>query len=171
MKTVKFLLVALLFTSSATLMAQNKFGYLNSREVISLMPELDTINSQLEAYQKELTSTFEAMQTEYTTKVADFQKNTAQWTQIMNDQKVKEINSLRDNIQSYQEAAQEDSAKKQQDLMEPVFKKVQDAINVVGKENSFTYVFDTSTGTLLFIDEATAINVLPLVKTKLGITK
>lgn len=169
MKTIKILIVALLLTTSTSLMAQNKLGYLNSGDVISSMPEMDSINNKLKSFEKELTDTFDAMQAEYSTKAAEFQKKSAEWTEAMQTQKVKELNSLRDNIQSFQEAAQTEGQKKSGELMEPVFKKIQDAINAVGKENGFTYIFDTRIGALIYIDEATAVNALPLVKAKLGI--
>lgn len=169
MKTIKILFVALLLITGATSMAQSKLGYLNSEQVISIMPEMDTITKQLQAYEKELGDTFDAMQAEYTAKVTEFQKKSTTWSTAMQEQKAKEITSLRENITSYEEAARNDGSKKSQELLAPVYKRVQDAITAVGKENSFTYIFDTRAGALIYIDEATAINALPLVKTKLGI--
>lgn len=56
----------------------------------------------------------------------------------------------------------------QQELFAPVFKKANEAIDKLGKENGFTYIFDLSAGTVIFHSDAT-VDVLPLAKKALGI--
>lgn len=46
--------------------------------------------------------------------------------------------------------------------------KATNAIKEVAKENGFTYIFDMSSGAILFASE-TSEDILPLVKKKLGI--
>ena len=57
----------------------------------------------------------------------------------------------------------------QQQLYAPIFQKAKEAVDKVGKENGFTYIFNTAEGVLVYINEATSQNVLPLVKQELGI--
>ena len=54
----------------------------------------------------------------------------------------------------------------QQQLLEPVNKKIHDAIQSVGAENNYTYVFDVAS--VVYVSP-TADDITQLVKTKLGI--
>jgi outer membrane protein len=51
--------------------------------------------------------------------------------------------------------------------MEPMIEKANQAIEDVAKENGYTYILDTSAGTVLYFPESD--DILPLVKTKLGL--
>jgi outer membrane protein len=54
--------------------------------------------------------------------------------------------------------------------MNPIVEKAKTAIQTVAKAQGCTAVFDTSSGALLYQNDATMINLLPLVKKELGIT-
>ena len=56
---------------------------------------------------------------------------------------------------------------KKEELYKPALEKANTAIQAVGKENNYTYIIDTSSSVLLYAKESE--NVLPLVKTKLGL--
>ena len=53
--------------------------------------------------------------------------------------------------------------------MQPVLQKAEKAIKDVAKENGFTYIFDLARGPIIYFDETMSIDILPLVKAKLGI--
>lgn len=148
---------------------QQKMGYINFAEVVELMPEKATAATSLEAYQKEWNDQYNALNNEFTTKVQDYQKKLPTMVPAMSQQAEKDINSLRQRIEEFGQVANEDLQRKQQELMQPIIKKVQDAVTAVGKEQSYTYVFDLSQGSIIYFDETTANNILPLVKVKLGL--
>ena len=54
-------------------------------------------------------------------------------------------------------------------LLAPVFKKANDAIQKIGKEQGFIYIFDTSTGAVPFINAEQSVDVMPMAKKELGI--
>jgi len=60
---------------------------------------------------------------------------------------------------------QNDLAQMEQQLLAPMVERVRKAIEEVGKEQGFTYIFDTSTGVTLYNGGE---DVSGLVKTKLG---
>ena len=57
--------------------------------------------------------------------------------------------------------------KKQQEIMEPIITKARKAIEDVFNEEGYTYIFDKSSGSILFAKETE--DIMPLVKKKLGI--
>jgi outer membrane protein len=107
------------------------------------------------------------MTAEYQGKIADFKSKEGSMADPIRDAKLKEISDLEDRIQTFQESAQSSMQKKKEELYTPVLKKAEEAINAIAKEKAYSYIFDTSAGTLLFAQESD--DILTLVKAKLGL--
>ena len=73
-KALKLTLAVVLLTGSTSLFAQ-KFGRINTQEIIMSMPETKTMQTNMETYAQELQDNIETMQVEFNTKLQDFQKN------------------------------------------------------------------------------------------------
>jgi len=157
------LVVAGLFAAEA----QNKLGYINSNELLSIMPESTEMQTELQSYAKGLESSLAAMQAEGEKKLADYQQNEATMSDLVKQDKVRELESIQQRILEFQQNAQESLAAKEQELITPILDKARKAIEDVAKEGNFTYIFDASTGNILYAAESE--NVLPLVKAKLGL--
>ena len=151
-------------------MAQNfKFGHINSDELIQTMPEYDSATVKLDKFRKELVNALELMSVELNTKNDTYQKESKLLSDIVKQTKEQELIDMNKRIQDFQTNAQTQLQTKQTEVFQPIYAKVDKAIKDVGKENGFLYVFDVAKGALLYFDEAKSINVLPLVKTKLGL--
>jgi outer membrane protein len=164
------MIVVALVGQSAT--AQSfKFGHINSDELIQSMPEYDSATVKLEKFRKELVNALELMQVEWNNKSDSYQKESKNLSDIVKQTKEQELMDIQKRIQDFQTNAQQQLQNKQAELFQPIVGKVDKAIKDVGKENGFLYVFDISASkaTLLYFDEAKSINVMPLVKTKLGL--
>ena len=157
------LVVAGLFAAEA----QNKLGYINSNELLSIMPQSMEMQTELQSYAKGLESSLAAMQAEGEKKLADYQQNEATMSDLVKQDKVRELESIQQRILEFQQNAQESLAAKEQELITPILDKARKAIEDVAKEGNFTYIFDASTGNILYAAESE--NVLPLVKAKLGL--
>ncbi len=144
-----------------------KIGYIDSNEILSLMPETDSLQKELKAYADNLQKQLADMMQEYQTKAQDYQNNMATMSDLIRQTKEKEIGDLQKRIQQFQNSADQDLQKKQNDLFNPVIKKVKDAIRAVGAENHYNYILDIAQGVVLYYDNGES--VLPLVKKKLGI--
>lgn len=162
-------LLSLITLVSFTGMSQTsvKLGYIDSNEILSLMPETDSLQQELKAYADYLDQQMNAMAVEYQTKVASYQDNVATMSDLIRQTKEKEISDLQNRIQAFQQSADQDLGAKQAELFNPLIEKVKNAISDVARENNYNYIFDVGTGALVFYENGD--NVLPLVKTKLGI--
>tara|TARA_B100000900_G_scaffold156050_1_gene132676 strand:+ start:20108 stop:20608 length:501 start_codon:yes stop_codon:yes gene_type:complete len=158
-----YLVVAGLFSAEA----QNKLGYINSNELLSIMPESSAMQEELQSYAKGLESSLAAMQAEGEKKLSDYQQNEAVMSDLVKQDKVRELESIQQRILEFQQNAQESLAAKEQELITPILDKARNAIEEVAKEGNFTYIFDASTGNILYAAESE--NILPLVKAKLGL--
>ncbi len=144
-----------------------KIGYIDSNEILSLMPETDSLQKELKAYADNLQQQLQVMMQEYQTKVQEYQNNQATMSDLIRQTKEKDISDLQTRIQQFQASADQDLANKQTELFNPVIQKVKDAITAVGAENHYNYILDIAQGVVLYYENGD--NVLPLVKKKLGI--
>ena len=144
-----------------------KLGYIDSNELLDLMPGKDSIQTALQEYGKSLENQLTTMYTEYQTKVQDYQANSRTMSDIIRQTKEKELADLETRIQTFQQQADTDLQNKQVELLQPLLDKAKNAINAVAKENGYTYIFDVGTGAFLYYE--TGDNILPKVKAKLGL--
>jgi len=168
---VKIILVAAVFVFSGNSLKgqQIKLGYINSNELLSAMPETDSARVKLDALSNELGQQLEEMNVELNNKYQNYNRDVATMTPSVKAQMEKDIQDLSVRMQQFQQDAQEDLEIAQRTLMAPVFEKAQAAIERVSKANNFTAILDAGVGVLLYIDETTMIDILPLVKADLGI--
>jgi outer membrane protein len=146
-----------------------KFGHINSDELIKAMPEYDTAMAKLEKTRQELVNTLQLMSVELKNKADAYDKESKTLTDIVRQTKEQELQDLQTRIQNFQTQAQTTLQDQQVTLTQPIFAKVDKAIKDVGKEGGFIYVFDVAKGQVLYFDDTKSMNVLPLVKTKLGL--
>ena len=156
----------LILAASSTSFAQ-KFGHVNSNELLGQMPESRDVQKQVEEYVKQLEGQLSTMSEEYQSKVAEYQSNQALWSEPVKESKAEEISSLEKRIQRFQQTAQQSMNQKEEELFEPLLEKVETAIKKVSDEKGYDYVFDTSSGVLLHYPEGD--NIMPEVRKELGI--
>ncbi|MAZ93823.1 MAG: hypothetical protein CMF58_05335 [Lentimicrobiaceae bacterium] len=166
-KVIAVLSLIIMITGFASAQTGAKFGYIDSNEILALMPETDSLQNELKAYADYLDEQMSTMGMEYQTKVTDYQENYNTMSDLIRQTKEKEITDLQARIQAFQQSADQDLGAKQAELFNPLIDKVKVAITEVARENGYNYIFDVGTGALVFYE--TGDNIIPLVKTKLGI--
>ena len=161
----KILLLSLTFLISISSFSQNKFGYIDSQELLLLMPERKTAEEEVQPFAKSIESQLQAMTAEYQQSVQEYQANETTYTDLVKQDKVTEITGLEQRIQSFQQNAQQALQSKEQELLEPILQKARQAIEDVASEGDYTYIFDKSVGSILYVKESE--NILDKVKKKL----
>jgi outer membrane protein len=152
----------------ATAFAQSpKFGYVNSQELLSVMPEMSKADNDLKAFAKQYQDQLEAMGKEFEKKGTDYQTTEKTMTDAVKTVKQSELQALQARIETFQQGAQEKIGKKKEELYKPILEKADKAIKDVAKEKGYDYIFDASGGSLLYAKDTD--NILSLVKAKLGI--
>jgi len=164
---IKLFVVVLIAGFAMNVQAQNqKIGHVDFQELMSVMPGQEEINKQLESHVAGLETQLQTMQSEYETKITDYQATQATMSEIIRQTKEKEIMDLQQRIEAFNQQAQYEIQNKQLELTEPLIKKAQEAIQAVAKENGFTYIINGNEQIILY---AGGTDILPLVKKKLGI--
>ena len=163
-KTVILMLCALPMFA----LAQDKFGHVNSQEILMAMPERVTIENTLDTLQTQWENEMVKMREEYLTKIKEFQDKQATMPESIKQARQSEIVDLEQRISTFNQTASADLQQKQQELLTPVIDKIRKAIEEVGAENGFTYIFDMAAQSIIY-QSPKANDVTPLVKKKLGI--
>lgn len=152
------------------MMAQQKLGHVNTGNVMEKMPEVGKANEALGKLQDSLTTVLDTLtarfQNKYQKALMAVQEGTL--TKIQQSQLEKELQDEQAKITEFQQYSQQAMGLRRQTLITPLLEKLQDAIDAVGKENGFQYIFDVSTGAMLFASESST-DIGPLVEAKLGI--
>ena len=162
------MLSIILIIAGQNLGAQNfKFGYINKDELLKAMPDYDSANVKLENLRKVLVSQLALMQEEYNNKTTAFNNGSKSLSDVLRKNKEEELKDLNNRIQLFQVKATQQINDKNAELIQPILAKADKAIKDVAKEQGFTFVFDV--GVLYYFDEKKSINMLPLIKTKLGL--
>lgn len=166
-KVLCFLVLAIGFGIAANAQTA-KIAYVDSSAITEIMPERAKIEQDLQAYYIELQQELQTMATEYQAKMKDYEANAATMSNILRQSKEKEIMDLQGRIQDFQANAETAFDEKRVELLTPVIEKVQNAVNTVGKEKGYTYIFDKSVGAIVYIG-TDAIDITADVKAKLGL--
>ena len=164
-KVLKLTLAVVCVMFSTSLFAQ-KIGRINSQDVVVNMTEFKEAQTQIEALAKDLQAQAETIQVEMNNKVQEYQKGAETMTDAVRQLKEKELNDLNTRLQEFNQVAQQELQKKEQELMEPIIKKANEAIAEVSKAGGYTVIFET--GQMIYFDEAQVKDITPEVKAKLG---
>jgi outer membrane protein len=127
---------------SGTVHAQTKFGFIRVDEMVSYMPELKKIDTQLVVYQNDsLPRTYNYLlgQYRYYDSIAS---DSARQTAIVRQQASNQRAEFLVELQNWQSTAQQLIEAKQNSLLQPVYDKVLKAIDEVAKEKGYGYVFN-----------------------------
>ena len=165
----KKIALVLLCALPFSLMSQEiKLGHVNSQEILTIMPERTVIEKTVGDLQTQWEKELVKMREEYYAKVKEFQEKQATMPESIKSARQGEISDLEQRISTFNQTASEDLRKKQQELFTPVIDKVKKAINEVGSENGYLYIFDLSTQSIIY-QSPKSNDVTPLVKKKLGL--
>ncbi len=156
-------------TFSGKVTAQElKFGHINIQKLVTELPEKKAADAQLNAEATKLQDQLKVMSEDLDKKYSTYLSQRDSLPDLIRATKEKEIQDLDTRIKQYNQMAQQTLAQKEQQLLQPIMQKVQNAINEVGQEQGLLYIFDISTQVVLYHSDK-SIDCEPLVKAKLGV--
>ncbi len=164
----KIALIVVIFALPLGAMAQAKFAHMNSQEVITTMPEYTKAQADLEALSKKYSEEMQRTQEEFNKKVQEFQAQADSLPKNIAERRQKELQDMAQRQEQFQQNAYQDVQKAQQDAMAPIYKKLDTAIQAVGKAEGVIYIFDIARTPIPFIG-AQSIDLTAKVKTQLGV--
>lgn len=134
-----------LFALSAT--AQQKTGYVDTDFLISQIPEYQSIQRQLSSLSQEWRNELDKMQQEIESLKEEFEAREILYTEEIRKQREQEINNKVRQRQQYLEqkfGTEGDYYLQQKKLLEPIQRRVFEAIATVAERDGYDFVFDRS---------------------------
>ena len=126
---------------------EQKIGYVDTDAILEKMPEYQGIDQQLQTLGREWKSKLEQMQNEIERLKEEFSDREILYTEEVRKQKQAEIRQQVQQREQYLEekfGADGEYFRRQQSLLEPIQRKVFNAINTVAERNGYDFVFDRS---------------------------
>ena len=153
MKNILKVAAVLLVSASMQQAVAQKIAHIQLDSLIGIMPETKQAQEVAQGYMKDLEKQVTSMQSEFDGKYQDYTANEASYTDLVKKTKMEELQTLNQRIQDFRTQAQQDYQKKSNELSKPIYAKAKQAIDIVAKEAGYKYVFDTSTGVVLFHEQ------------------
>mgnify|MGYP001084770002 FL=1 len=169
----KFLVMLALVLAIGANAQDFKIGYTNIDAIVFNMPEMDGINSELDTYQQQLGTQIQTKQAEIQTKYQALvqMSQDPNAVQAVLQEKDNELQKLQRDLQAFQTQAEQAYNNKQSTLMNPIYTKVQAAIEEVRKEGGFSLILNaqvTGAGPVIIAGEDD-LNITEKVFEKLGV--
>lgn len=146
-----------------------KIGFINTQEILTLLPEVKQANSDIEVmkamFQKKGQEMVQSLQTKY----QELQKKqqTGELAPVEIEKQSAALKLEEGQLGEFEQSSQQKIYEKSEELLKPIQDKVNQAIKDVAAENGFLYIFDSSQGLVLYADPTA--DASKLVKAKLGI--
>lgn len=168
-KMIKSLLFTFVFAALAVSTQAQKFGFINSQELISQLPEVKEANSKIETLKKQLQKKGEEMIASLQAKYQDVQKRQADGLLSPKEAQAEgaKLQLEEQELGKFEQTSQEKIYLKSEELLAPIQSKINNAIKEVAADKGYTYIFDSSLGLVLYADPST--DVSAQVKAKLGL--
>ena len=148
--------------------AQQKFGHVNSQEIIQAMPEFSKARTEIEALTKQYEADLKSMYEELQKKGEAYEKEQATLPANIKERREKDLAEMQQKIQQNYQDNQQALAQAQQEKMNAITTKVLDAIKAVGQAGNYIYIMDMGSG-VPYISTTLSTDVTAEVKKKLGI--
>jgi outer membrane protein len=136
----------LLMVSASIASAQNqKIGYVNTDQILAQMSEYQGIQEQLSTLSSEWNKQLDAMEQEIDQLKEDFEAKEILYTEELKKQKKQEIQNKVQQRQQFLEekfGSEGEYFQKQKELLEPIQRKVFEAVSKVANDQNFDFVFD-----------------------------
>ena len=147
--------------------AQVKVGYINSAAILSEMPEVQQMRSNLEGFSTQLRKKGQQLVTQYQQKEQEAmqKEERGELSPLQKQQIIEELQKMQQEILAFEQEMQTKVVAKEQELLEPILDRVDTAIKSVAGKNGYAYVFDLSSGAILYANESN--DITNLVKAEL----
>lgn len=162
--TVAFIAMSFLMAANEA-GAQLKIGYISSQDLLGVMPETKKADSSLKQLQAALIQNAQEKEARLNADIEKFNKDTATMSEAVKAVKRQDLQKAYQDLAGEEERIQQQLQQRQQELLAPIQKKANDAVQSTAKENGYTHVFEKD----VLIVAPSGEDILPLVAKKLNI--
>ncbi len=151
MKKLIYIIAGVLFLGTNASNAQ-KTGHVDSQKLVLSLPDYTKAKLEIEKFNQERMKEYEAYKAKYDLMVSTFEKDVAAGTmdETLKQSRYGDILDYEKKMGEFEQTHNENLQKKEKLFMDPIIKRVKDAIAKVAKAQGINYVIDT--GTLVYYE-------------------
>ena len=165
---LKKIALILLLIAPMSVFAQ-KFGHIKTQEILVAMPDYIKAQTDIQTMQKQYEDEMKRAQEEFNKKFTAYQEEQSNLPKNIQERRHKELQELSQKGMQMQQDAQLELERSWMTMLEPIAKKIEDAIKAVGQDGGYVYIFDLNATQIPFVNETLSTDVTSAVKAKLGI--
>ena len=164
----KLILCAICAICGLTTANAQKFGHVNTQEIIQAMPEYTAAKAEIDKLQEQYEADLKSMQDELQKKADAFDKEQATLPENIKQRRQTELQEMYQKSQQSYQDNQQALQKASSEKMQAITAKVLDAIKAVGQAGEFVMINEINAG-IPYISTTLSTDVTAQVKTKLGL--
>lgn len=165
----KIVLLCLFVIPMGVLAQTPKFGHVKFYDVIQAMPEYNKAMTDLQELQKKYSDEIKRATEEFSKKYQEFVQMQDSLPRNILERRQKELQDLQERGMAFEQEVQQNLQQAQEEMTMPIFRKAEEAINSVGQDGGYIYIFDLSRTAIPYVNESLSVDVTDAVKAKLGI--
>lgn len=149
-----------------------KIGYVDTKYILSNMPEYQGIQEQLKQLSNEWKSQIDSLQNVIDLKEREYEAREILYTPEVQKQKLDEISSLKklkQNLVDQKFGANGEYYSKQKELLRPLQQKIMEAVDKIAQQEGYDFIFDRS-GDYSFLYTRPEWNISDAVLNEMGIS-
>ncbi|MBR7066301.1 MAG: OmpH family outer membrane protein [Prevotella sp.] len=160
----KVILMLMLFAPLATF--AQKFGHVDTQSIIQSLPDFSRANGEIEAIGKQYENELKASQDELQRLAEDYDKKKSSMNATQQQEQETKLQEMYTRIQQQAQQNQQEFQKAQQEKLQPIFNKVRQAIETVGKSGGYVYIMETAN--VLYINDTISKDLTSEVKAQIA---
>ena len=141
MKKTLTLLMILFCTS---LYAQQKIGHVNSQKLLDTLASYKEAGQKLEQKRMDMIGQYQALEKAFQASYDRLAQEAADMPKLMLEEEQKKLMIKQEELQNFEPEMTRKLQMYQQQYMEPILKRVQDAIALIANKKKLNYIFDES---------------------------
>jgi len=148
---------SILILATMTLLTSNalaqKLGYINSQQILSQYKEAQDAQEQLDKINRDWEAEAKELQTQFQELGQQLESQSLLLSEERQKEKQAELQTLYQKIQQYQNEKWGQNGeffRKQEEIMKPIYDKINIAIKKVGEEDRYDFIFDIVAGNIVY---------------------
>ncbi len=158
MRNVLFAIFGMMLAAGSLLAQEGKVGYTNPEYILAFMPEAQEAQAELTTYQNQLYQQAQAKYQDLQKKFELYRQEAPNLIDAVREDREAELQQLQQSAQEFEANAPQRLAQREAKLLQPLYNKIQVAINEVAEEQGYTYIYNSSA--LLYAPEGDEISAL-----------
>ena len=123
-------------------MAQYKLGYIDSQRILMTYSAAVDAQKKLEGERNAASEELQRLQDEFRTSQQQLEKQSMLLTEEKRSEREGELQNLLIRIQQFQQDKEQELMKRRDELLQPVYQSINNAIKKVSEEGGYDFVFD-----------------------------